>query len=139
MDEWSVKAAVRARDGNKCTDCGMTAEDHRKTYGKGLDVHRVVPGSQYTVAGCVTLCRRCHGPKPKLPRTYALPKSPTKRFTNRLIIDTTDEVRAALKSEIREVSARRDEDVSISDFVNELLRKALSHRLTAEGKGKPKK
>ena len=29
------------------------------------DVHRIDPGSAYTVDGCVTLCRVCHGDKPK--------------------------------------------------------------------------
>ena len=30
-----------------------------------LDVHRIVPGSTYTVNGCVTLCRPCHRLKPR--------------------------------------------------------------------------
>jgi hypothetical protein len=63
----TVKAAVRERDGYRCTDCGMTNEEHRVQYGKSLDVHRLVPGSAYTPDGCVTLCRKCHASKPKRP------------------------------------------------------------------------
>jgi hypothetical protein len=46
----------------------MTAQQHRAKYGKTLDVHRLEPGSAYAAAGCVTLCRACHGPQPKSPR-----------------------------------------------------------------------
>ncbi len=64
---WAVKAAVRKRDGNRCTECGITAAEHIRLAGKTLEVHRLVPGSPYTVDGAVTLCRSCHGPKPKSP------------------------------------------------------------------------
>jgi 5-methylcytosine-specific restriction endonuclease McrA len=58
-----IKAAVRERDDNRCVDCGA-----RRQPGKPqLDVHRIIPGSEYSVDGCVTLCRGCHKHKPKLP------------------------------------------------------------------------
>ncbi len=57
----AIKVAVRERDGMKCTACGMTNEEHLATSGDSLHVHRVRPGSLYSVAGCVTLCRHCHG------------------------------------------------------------------------------
>lgn len=60
-----IKHAVRARDGFRCTECGMTAEEHVALHGRNLEVHRIVPGSDYTPEGCVTLCRKCHGPKPR--------------------------------------------------------------------------
>ena len=60
-----IKAAVRARDGHRCTGCGMTAAQHHERYGKNLDVHRTIPGSLYTLEGCVTICKRCHGPQPR--------------------------------------------------------------------------
>lgn len=62
-----IKPNVRARDGFRCTKCGKTNEEHLAQTGRQLEVHRVVPGSAYTVDGCVTLCRRCHGPMPKSP------------------------------------------------------------------------
>ena len=67
MNVLSIKAAVRTRDGHRCTECGMTEGQHYARYGRGLHVHRIIPGSAYTLAGCVTLCYACHGPKPKLP------------------------------------------------------------------------
>lgn len=63
-----IKKSVRARDGFRCTKCGMTNDAHREKFkGRQLDVHRVVPGSVYAVAGCVALCRHCHSTKPKSP------------------------------------------------------------------------
>jgi hypothetical protein len=55
-----IKALVRHRDGYRCQDCGMTARRHFRRYKKTLDVHRLVPGSRYTLKGCITLCFRCH-------------------------------------------------------------------------------
>jgi hypothetical protein len=43
----------------------MTNEKHKEQSGRQLDVHRKVPGSRYSVEGCVTLCRRCHTREPK--------------------------------------------------------------------------
>jgi hypothetical protein len=62
-----IKATVRDRDGHRCTQCGMTARRHRRRYGRTLHVHRLLPGGPYTLEGCVTLCVRCHGDKPKSP------------------------------------------------------------------------
>lgn len=61
-----VKEAVRQRDGYRCTKCGLPQADHVAQYGRRLDVHRLAPGSLYTPEGCVTLCKRCHGPEPRL-------------------------------------------------------------------------
>lgn len=63
-----VKTAVRARDGFRCVKCGMSESDHLDIYGQIHDVHRKTPGSPYTAADCVTLCRSCHGPEPISPR-----------------------------------------------------------------------
>lgn len=60
-----IKTEVRARDDYRCTKCGLTNAQHYAKYGKALDVHRLVPGSVYTVEGSVTLCRICHGPEPR--------------------------------------------------------------------------
>jgi hypothetical protein len=60
-----VKTAVRERDGFRCTKCGVPNETYRRLCGRQLEVHRKVPGSAYTLDGCVTLCQPCHGPEPR--------------------------------------------------------------------------
>lgn len=67
MTVQAIKSAVRERDGQQCTKCGMTAEQHQQHYGRTLDVHRTTPGSEYSLdeGVCVTLCRSCHGPEPR--------------------------------------------------------------------------
>lgn len=65
LSELETKEYVRRRDGYACRDCGMTREQHQEKYGKDLDVHRLIPGVNYYHAWCVTLCRACHGKKPK--------------------------------------------------------------------------
>lgn len=65
MTDTEIKALVRNRDGFACRKCGMTSEEHYKQYDKQLDVHRLLPGAPYTIEGCVTLCRSCHGKMPK--------------------------------------------------------------------------
>jgi hypothetical protein len=65
MTEVEIKAAVRERDGHRCRDCCMTEQDHIHRTGQRLEVHRVIPGIVYDEENCVTLCRRCHGKKPK--------------------------------------------------------------------------
>lgn len=65
MTELEVKSAVRARDGYRCMDCGLSEDDHVEQTGRALDVHRLIPGSIYRPDICVTLCRSCHGKKPR--------------------------------------------------------------------------
>lgn len=60
-----VKAAVRERDSYCCTKCGMSVQCHYSLYGKNLQVHRIDPGSEYALNGCVTLCYPCHAKEPK--------------------------------------------------------------------------
>lgn len=43
----------------------MKEQDHVDQTGKGLEVHRLFPGSAYEPNLCITLCRSCHGKKPK--------------------------------------------------------------------------
>lgn len=57
---FGVKNAVRARDGHKCVECGITNKKHLRIRGRSLHVHRQIPGSPYTVEGCITLCHWCH-------------------------------------------------------------------------------
>lgn len=65
LTERTIKEQVRARDNYRCTKCGITQARHVEIYNRILDVHRLTPGSEYTVDGCVTLCQFCHGPQPK--------------------------------------------------------------------------
>ncbi len=65
MTASEVRAELRACGGDKCSACGMTNDAHLARYGSGLQTHRKVPGSAYTVEGCELLCRPCHGKKPK--------------------------------------------------------------------------
>lgn len=60
-----IKATIRRRDGLVCTQCGITNAAHIENTGRQLEVHRIVPGSLYTLEGCFTLCRECHVGKPK--------------------------------------------------------------------------
>lgn len=101
MTDQQIKDAVRERDGQRCVDCGMTADEHISLYGKTLDVHRKVPGSEYSVDGCETVCKRCHGPREKLPAgTY--PKN--LRYVA-LPIDLWQQLKNLADSEDRSISA----------------------------------
>jgi hypothetical protein len=62
--ELKIKDAVRERDKYRCRACCMSDKAHRKQYGRGLEVHRVLPGSAYSLEGCITLCASCHDEQP---------------------------------------------------------------------------
>lgn len=52
-------AAVRARDGHRCTSCGMTAVRHKRRYGKLLCTHRHHRSDWKSLDSYRTLCRKC--------------------------------------------------------------------------------
>ena len=60
MTKEEVVAAVFERDKSRCAKCGMGDDEHTRVYGRSLEVHRLVPGSMYSVAGCVLRCVPCH-------------------------------------------------------------------------------
>lgn len=78
----------------RCTQCGRTNEQNLEEMGCALDVHRLVPGSRYTVDGCVTLCKGCHGPQPK-----RRPRQPDLAYPDRqrLGVVANDRILAALE------------------------------------------
>ena len=103
-----IKLKVRERDGYACTACGMSEADHIERTGRVLDVHRLVPGSDYTMAGCVTLCRPCHGPQPRLPQGQGKP-----RPLPILHVQVESELRRAMDDHIAAFNGKNDSKVSI--------------------------
>lgn len=122
MNVLQIKAAVRERDEYKCTECGMTNFEHVLETNRSLEVHRLVPGSKYSIDGCVTLCRKCHGPKPRTP----------KGLGNRLALYLETHVVLAVK--MTAVKTRK----RISELVNQILEKALAEEIKDARKYVPK-
>lgn len=60
MTETMAKKLVREKYGNRCGRCSRTDEENIRLTGRNLHVHRLVPGSRYTVNGCILLCADCH-------------------------------------------------------------------------------
>jgi hypothetical protein len=78
MTEADIKAAVRERDGFKCRDCGKTNKKSIKGTGRSLQVHRLLPGTEYDEKWCVTLCQQCHARKPRtIDQLFFLPSKET--------------------------------------------------------------
>lgn len=107
-----IKAAVRARDGMRCTKCGTENVEHIRKHRKQLHVHRTVPGSEYSEATgvCVTLCFKCHGPEPKSPPA--------------LIASLPSALQMKLRT-IRALRREMGEDFDPVAFVNRLLEKPV--------------
>lgn len=114
MSKLAVKAAVRERDGNACVECGMGYVAHVFQFGRDLEVHRITPGSVYTVDGCVTLCMRCHDGKPVRKPGESDQENPymsvsvplryqpvLKELAERLGVSVTEIVRRAVDRELR--------------------------------------
>lgn len=67
----SVKKKVRERDKQQCCECGMTAEEHKRRFGRTLHVHRREYSGRYSLGSydidkCETLCEPCHWAKHSL-------------------------------------------------------------------------
>lgn len=67
--KWRTKITkkVKERDNHKCQKCGMTEEEHRKKFGRGLVVHHIIPRRLFTDKdkadspfNLITLCDKCH-------------------------------------------------------------------------------
>lgn len=56
------------RDDNRCVTCNMDNDTHIDVYGKGLNVHHIVPHhyyredneEQHSLSNLMTVCTRCH-------------------------------------------------------------------------------
>lgn len=83
-DVADIKAAVRERDGQRCTECGMTTAASLERYGRVLDVHRVNPDVVYSVDACVTLCRLCHRHKARKKEEIPYSREPVATPENRV-------------------------------------------------------
>lgn len=83
----AFKKNVRARDGYCCTECGLTNEESLRRHGASLEIHRVIPGSDYTMNGCITLCKICHSHKPRQPVRRRIVRPPSVSVAIRLPID----------------------------------------------------
>jgi hypothetical protein len=78
MTEIEFKDAIRARDGYRCTECGMTQEDHLKVYRRRLHIHRNKPGragGQYVAENSRAVCIPCHAQLEKALRGKRRPVS----------------------------------------------------------------
>jgi hypothetical protein len=59
----SAKQSAKDRDNWKCRFCGMTNEEHKKNYEKGLHAHHIVKdgdGGADKPENLITVCRDCH-------------------------------------------------------------------------------
>lgn len=71
------RAAVLARDGNACVQCGMTAEEHIGKWGRPITVDHISRDrSDNGLANLQTLCLPCHGRKDQLPELRAKKSGP---------------------------------------------------------------
>lgn len=133
-DVFVVKRAVRSRDGHRCVDCGLTDAEHRKKYRHGIEVHRNEPGSEYSLNGCVTVCRGCHGIRHRgdhSPRSLSLkyrsnPKDrkPNGRNCRPYPLYIADDVDAGLEK----FRAKQSFPPSINAAINHLLREILTEQ-----------
>ncbi len=123
MSVSKTKATVRQRDNHSCVDCGLTAKDYMERNGTLLDVHRLIPGSRYTVDGCVTVCRSCH----KLRHSTRKPKR------GRLIADVADggELSQAVHLRAFKMAVEHNRTFTKSDVIMGILRRALAPELAA--------
>lgn len=127
MTPLEIKTLVRHRDGMKCTQCGMTNDEHFLQYGCRLEVHRLSPGSPYTVDGCVTLCKPCHGPQPRSARYRPGVVAPSRR--NDLAVKVNTQVVRAC----RIVAAFRCQ--TLSEYLSEILAPIISQDLEQHKRG----
>lgn len=69
-----ARREVLERDGWECQRCGLLNHEHEAEYGRGLEVHHIIPfrtfdelEAAHDTANLVTLCRPCHKTMEGLP------------------------------------------------------------------------
>lgn len=62
------------RDNRCCQGCGMDSQNHKEKYGRGLDVHHIIPARKYDdynkqnrLGNLLSLCIKCHRKYESLP------------------------------------------------------------------------
>jgi hypothetical protein len=90
-----MKHQVRVRDGQRCTRCRRTNQEHEEEFGRPLEVHLERPGLARQAENCVSRCRRCL-PQPSRPGLEPLRKELN---PNRRRIQTQDVYRIRLVSD----------------------------------------
>jgi len=86
-----LREMVLERDGYKCVDCGMTNEEHLKTWNRNLTInHKDGTGinskiKNNTMENLETLCLRCHGKKDR-PRRKIFGPRPDRKNAKRDIL-----------------------------------------------------
>lgn len=126
-----IKTAIRDRDGWVCLDCGMTQAESVAQFGCGLEVHRVIHLSEYSLSpgACRTLCKRCHAPHTRV-------ESPTVNKPAR----NTAKVDLPIDPETRrraEAQAMRFGETLSSYIRRALIKQTEADELSAPPKPKP--
>lgn len=63
-DNQGLREAVLQRDGYRCVECGMTAEEHLKKWGRPITIHHKNKNHKDNrLENMETLCLSCHGKK----------------------------------------------------------------------------
>ncbi len=136
MTKAEVKTAVRQRDEYRCTECGMSNVDHVSRFKRQLEVHRIKPGSLYTLPGCVTLCMCCHDKMPVRAKGESdIEKNGREAFSVGLPPELVDEFRAHAK---RRGGIRYCVELAFRRFIDEKERAPPEVPITAPPKSRKK-
>jgi hypothetical protein len=63
MSEQKAKEQAKERDGWECQFCGVSQNQHKEEYGRGLHAHHIIKSSDGGIdhpRNLITVCRDCH-------------------------------------------------------------------------------
>ena len=63
MSDYTAKKKAKERDDHQCQFCGMTNEEHKEKYPRGLEAHHVIKsndGGEDHPRNLITVCVECH-------------------------------------------------------------------------------